>query len=83
MKNALRLAVTAIVVLFSKFANAQNGSKSSGSGFSFAVYGDSRSMMYLPYKEDQKDSATRLMVDLFSLIFPEKYPRKLLLRMSD
>jgi hypothetical protein len=24
------------------------------SGFSFAVYGDSRSMMYLPYQEDQK-----------------------------
>src|SRR5450755_848153 len=41
-------------------------------GFSFAVYGDSRSMMYLPYKEDQQDSAKKLMVELFSLVMPEK-----------
>ena len=41
-------------------------------GFSFAVYGDSRSMMYLPYKEAQKAEAQKLMVDMFSLAMPEK-----------
>ena len=42
------------------------------SGFSFAVYGDSRSMMYLPYRQDQREEATKLMVDIFALVLPEK-----------
>jgi hypothetical protein len=40
---------------------------------SFAVFGDSRTMMYLPYKEEQKDEAMKLMADMFSLVMPEKY----------
>jgi hypothetical protein len=43
-----------------------------GSAFSFAVYGDSRTMMYLPYKADQREEATKLMVEIFSLVLPEK-----------
>jgi hypothetical protein len=39
-------------------------------GFSFAVYGDSRSMMYLPYKSDQEREARQLMVDMFELVLP-------------
>ena len=41
-------------------------------GFSFAVYGDSRSMMYLPGNADQKEEATKLLVDMFDLVLPEK-----------
>jgi len=41
-------------------------------GFSFVVYGDSRSMMNLPYRADQEAEARKLMVDLFSLVLPEK-----------
>ena len=41
-------------------------------GFSFAVYGDSRSMMYLPYQSDQEADARQLMVDIFDLVLPEK-----------
>jgi len=62
----LRLMIVYSLSFQVQFVHAQN------TGFSFAVYGDSRSMMYLPYKENQKDSATKLMVELFSLIFPEK-----------
>ncbi|HMC84397.1 MAG TPA: hypothetical protein VKI61_02685, partial [Chitinophagaceae bacterium] len=62
----LRLMIVYSLSFQVQFVQAQN------TGFSFAVYGDSRSMMYLPYKENQKDSATKLMVELFSLIFPEK-----------
>jgi hypothetical protein len=40
--------------------------------FSFAVYGDSRSMMYLPYKAEQEAEARDLMVDMFELVLPEK-----------
>lgn len=41
-------------------------------GFSFAVYGDSRSMMYLPYKADEEAEARKLLVDMFALALPEK-----------
>jgi hypothetical protein len=42
-------------------ATAQQKTEGSSLGFSFAVYGDSRSMMYLPYKSDQRDEAIKLM----------------------
>jgi hypothetical protein len=29
-------------------------------------------MMYLPYKSDQREEATKLMVDIFALVLPEK-----------
>ena len=44
----------------------------SAPGFSFAVYGDSRSMMYLPYRADQEEEARQLMVDMFELVLPAK-----------
>lgn len=52
--------------------HAQQASRSADSGFSFDVYGDSRSMMYLPYKSDQEADARKLMVDMFELVLPRK-----------
>jgi len=40
-------------------------------GFSFAAYGDSRPMMYLPMK-DGKPELTKLFVEMFGLVLPEK-----------
>src|SRR5512133_465685 len=51
---------------------ARPASHATDSGFSFAVYGDSRSMMYLPYKSDQEAEARDLVVDMFELVLPEK-----------
>jgi hypothetical protein len=53
-------------------ATAQPARPAAGSGFSFAVYGDSRSMMYLPDTPDQKEEAIKLIVDMFKLVLPEK-----------
>src|SRR5215813_15098344 len=53
-------------------AFAQQTRRGGNSAFSFAVYGDSRSMMYLPYKSNQREEAIKLMVDMFELVFPEK-----------
>jgi len=53
-------------------AAAQQPKRGSNLAFSFAVYGDSRSMMYLPYKSDQREDAIKLMVDMFELVLPEK-----------
>jgi len=41
-------------------------------GFSFAVYGDSRSMFYLPYKSDQEVEARKLLAKMFELVLPKK-----------
>jgi len=40
-------------------------------GFSFAVYGDSRPMMYLPFTQGQPELTT-LLVDMFGLVLPQK-----------
>src|SRR5271165_525658 len=53
-------------------AIAQQASHPADKGFSFAVYGDSRSMMYLPYKQSEEAEARKLMVDMFELVLPEK-----------
>src|SRR5262249_32276657 len=53
-------------------AFAQNSKSAADSGFSFDVYGDSRSMMSLPYKASQEADARKLMVDMFDLVMPEK-----------
>src|SRR5215467_4736812 len=45
-------------------------------GFSFAVYGDSRTMMFLPYRAAEKADATNYMVDMFKLAFPEKIAKE-------
>jgi hypothetical protein len=51
---------------------AKPASRATDSGFSFAVYGDSRSMMYLPYKAGEEAAARELMTDMFELVLPEK-----------
>src|SRR5262249_1517205 len=71
-------ALFAVIALFAlvagpgAVAEKSTTTKKSASGFSFAVYGDSRSMMYLPYTETQKEEATNAMVDMFELVLPEK-----------
>jgi hypothetical protein len=45
--------------------------------FSFAVFGDSRTMMYLPHRSNQKADAVNYMVDMFELVLPEKAAREI------
>ena len=65
-------AVLALALgLFGPPVEAQQAAPAGESPFSFAVYGDSRPMMYLPYKEGQPD-LSKLLVELFGLVMPEK-----------
>jgi hypothetical protein len=69
------VSATAISILCAGFATAKTAESTPppvDSGFSFAVFGDSRSMMYLPDKADQQEEATKLIVDMFNLVLPEK-----------
>src|SRR5271167_2858765 len=77
MMNARKVSFSWFVVLVALAiqpftATAQQASHAANKGFSFAVYGDSRSMMYLPYKQDQEAEARQLMVDMFELVLPAK-----------
>jgi hypothetical protein len=71
-RRALLSTLALLPALRPLAANAQQTNPVAGTGFSFAVYGDSRSMMYLPYRLDQRDEAIKLMVNIFDLVFPEK-----------
>src|SRR5262249_11031966 len=69
------LASASLFVLAGCFQTESAAQSNPGAGpgaFSFDVYGDSRSMMYLPYKADQEADARKLMVDMFDLVLPEK-----------
>jgi hypothetical protein len=71
-RRALLSSLALLPALQPLAANAQQTKPAADSGFSFAVYGDSRSMMYLPYKLDQREQAIKLMVNIFDFVFPEK-----------
>ena len=70
MKQLLLAVLLAQALMDS--VTAQNPKSNANSGFSFDVYGDSRSMMYLPYKAAQEADARKLLVDMFDLVLPEK-----------
>jgi hypothetical protein len=71
------LVIFAMCGCHSGEAREATGTENAPTGFSFAVYGDSRSMMYLPYHANEEAEAHKLMVDLFSLVFPEKVSQAL------
>src|SRR6201982_4270674 len=76
-RRALPSALALLPALRPRAAVAQ---QTGDSAFSFAVYGDSRSMMYLPYKSDQREEAIKLMVDMFELVLPEKVAEEIVRR---
>ena len=80
-RNYLRLVACALgiaVALSVVAVHAQDKSDgAAASGFSFDVYGDSRSMMYLPYKQEQEAEARKLMVDMFELVLPAKVSQEM------
>ena len=71
MKKILLVAFFGHLFMF--IANAQRNPGNPNSGFSFDVFGDSRTMQYLPYKESEEQDTRKLMVDMFRLVLPEKY----------
>ena len=66
------VSTAVLMALGATCATAQPASRPADSGFSFAAYGDSRTMMYLPSKEAQREEAVKLMAEMFSLVMPEK-----------
>jgi len=70
--GAIALCVAgAVSILVLGHANTEAVAQEASRGFSFAVYGDSRPMMYLPYKQGQA-APQDLMVEMFGLVLPQK-----------
>jgi len=81
INRRILLSTLALLPVFPpRTAAAQQTSPGDGGAFSFAVYGDSRSMMYLPYRSDQREEAIKLMVDMFELVLPEKVAEEVVRR---
>ena len=77
MKRIVTISVLfAFVALQPQAATAQQTKAAAGSGFSFAVYGDSRPMMYVPPTAGRPD-AVKLFTELFGLVMPEKAAEEL------
>jgi hypothetical protein len=70
--RSVLFAFVAMLALQPHTANARRAKREAGSAFSFAVYGDSRPMMYLPHKVDQIKEIHKLLVEMFDLVLPEK-----------
>ena len=68
----LSSAYVLAAALLTGSAMAQNAKPAAGSGFSFDVYGDSRSLLFLPYRQDQEAEARRYMADLYELALSEQ-----------
>jgi hypothetical protein len=70
-KAVLSVSLGVLLAFQVHTATAQQAAAPADSGFSFIAYGDSRPMMYLPYKEGQPE-LNKLFLDLFGLVLPEK-----------
>src|SRR5512132_460193 len=72
------IALFALVAGPAAAAEKITPAKKSASGFSFAVYGDSRSMMYLPYMDTKQEEETKEIVDISKCVSPENIATKII-----
>ena len=70
-RRVLLSALAVLPAFHPRAAIAQQAPSAASPAFSFVAYGDSRPMMYLPVKDGQPD-LTKLFVELFGLVMPEK-----------
>ena len=77
MLSALATAPAMAASLLPTSAPAQTAV--TNGGFSFAACGDSRPIMYLPYKDGHPD-LVRLFVEMFGLVMPERVAEEVVKR---
>src|SRR6185436_3843076 len=85
-KSACGVVVGAFAALVLTFgiqiavaAETAKAATKSESGFSFVAHGDSRPMMYLPIKDGQPE-VSKLFVEMFGLVMPEKVAEEVVKR---
>jgi len=79
-RRALLAGVAAMPILGEALRPASARAQTAAAGgLSFAVCGDTRPMMYLPYKEGKPD-LVKLFVEMFGLVMPEKMAEEVVKR---
>jgi hypothetical protein len=68
--GGLSRALVFALAIWSTAHAQQPASHSAESAFSFDIYGDSRTMMYLPYRADQEADARKVISQIFTLVMP-------------
>lgn len=76
---SILFAFVAVLALQPRAATAQQTKPAADSAFSFAAYGDSRPMMYLPSK-DGKPEFVKLFVEMFGPVMPVKVAEEVVKR---
>jgi Calcineurin-like phosphoesterase len=77
MKLRSIVVALALMLAFPPLNAVAQQPRPTNAGFSFAVYGDSRSLMYVPYKEDQEAEARQVMAEVFELVLPPDRAKEL------
>jgi Calcineurin-like phosphoesterase len=78
-RRTLLSGVAAASALSATLPAAAQAQTTASGGFSFAACGDSRPMMYLPYKDGNPD-LVRLFVEMFGLVMPERVAEEVVKR---
>jgi hypothetical protein len=66
--NSIAVTIALLMLTF----GARQAALAADSGFSFAVCGDARTMIYVPYKADRDAEARHLLAGMFNLVMPQK-----------
>src|SRR5215831_16414960 len=78
-RRGLLSGLAMLPLLSPLLAGEKAAAQQASSGFSFAVCGDSRPMMYLPVKDGRPD-LVGLFVEMFGLVMPEKVAEEVVKR---
>src|SRR5262245_50970711 len=70
-RRTLLSGVAAVSAFSGALATTARAQTAADGALAFAVYGDSRPMMYLPYKDGRPD-LVKLFVEMFGLVMPQR-----------
>jgi hypothetical protein len=67
-----QIPITATLALLMFIGCGALAAQTTDAGFSFAAYGDARTMIYVPYNQDHEAEARHLLAGMFNLVMPQK-----------
>ena len=69
-RQQIYLAATLALLILASYGVL--AAQTTEAAFSFAAYGDARTMIYVPYKQEQDAEARHLLAGMFNLVMPQK-----------
>jgi hypothetical protein len=69
-RQQVYLAATLALLILARYGVL--AAQTTEAAFSFAAYGDARTMIYVPYNQDQDAEARHCLAGMFNLVMPQK-----------